>query len=63
MTTSLRARYAPMPVVEPSTDFPTLEDESPCEHAFPTRLVTLIAGSALIMGLAAGFALGRILGG
>ncbi len=58
MSTSLRADR----VFEPSTDFPTLEDEAPCPRARRWTLA-LVAGGALLVGLGLGVSLGRALAG
>ncbi|GIV01008.1 MAG: hypothetical protein KatS3mg014_2623 [Actinomycetota bacterium] len=45
---------------EPSTDFPTLEDEGrPCPHARRWALVALAAGVGLALGLLLGWWLGH----
>lgn len=59
MSTSLRTRGVPMPAFEPSTDFPTLEDEELCHHRPPWRLISVIAAGALVLGAVAGFVAGR----
>lgn len=59
MSTSVRPRPTPMPVFEPSTDFPTVEDEVVCPHRRPWALVAIAAIAALVVGLLGGFALGR----
>jgi hypothetical protein len=57
MSTSVARRAAPPPVFEPSTDFPTLEDEEPVRRS-RFWIVALAVVGALLVG-AAGFALGR----
>jgi hypothetical protein len=57
MSTSVMRRPAPRPVIEPSTDFPTLEDEEvvPRSRAWIVGLAVL---GALVVG-ALGFVVGR----
>lgn len=57
MSTSVMRRPAPPPVIEPSTDFPTLEDEEqvPRSRAWVVALVVI---GALVLG-ALGFVVGR----
>lgn len=64
MSTSVRPRPPmPTPVYEPSTDFPTLEDEVPCPRARRWLLALVWAGVGLVLGLAVGLLIGRALGG
>jgi H+/Cl- antiporter ClcA len=44
---------------EPSTDFPTLEDEAPCPGGRRWGLVALAAAVGLALGLLVGWWLGR----
>lgn len=62
MTTSLRTRGVPMPVIEPSTDFPTLEDEEPCHHPTPWGLISIVGAASLAVGAVGGFAVGLLVG-
>lgn len=57
--TMVRPDQAERPVVEPSTDFPTIEDEVPVRW---TRLWTaaIVGSGALVAGGAVGFVLGRV---
>jgi len=57
MSTSVMHRPAPPPVFEPSTDFPTLEDEEPVRRSY-AWIVTLVVLGAVVVG-AVGFAIGR----
>jgi hypothetical protein len=57
MSTSVMRRSAPPPVIEPSTDFPTLEDEEPVRRSY-AWLVALVLLGAVVVG-AIGFAVGR----
>lgn len=45
--------------LEPSTDFPTIEDEVPCPRMRRWGLVALAAGIGLAFGLLVGWWLGR----
>lgn len=44
---------------EPSTDFPTLEDEAPCRGERRWLLLAAVAVAALALGLLLGWWLGR----
>lgn len=44
---------------EPSTDFPTLEDETPCRGERQPLLLAAVAVAALALGLLVGWWLGR----
>jgi len=57
MSTSVMRRPAPPPVFEPSTDFPTLEDEEPVRRSRVWIVALGVVGALLVA--AAGFALGR----
>src|SRR5512134_2782810 len=57
MSTSVMRRPAPPPVIEPSTDFPTLEDEEPVRRSRIWIVALAVVGALLVA--AAGFALGR----
>ena len=57
MSTSVMRRPAPPPIIEPSTDFPTIEDEEPVRRP-RAWIVALVVIGALAVGLI-GFALGR----
>ncbi len=58
MSTSLRSRVRP-PVLEPSTDFPTLDDEEPV-HRAPLWLAALVISGAILAGAVTGFVAGRV---
>jgi hypothetical protein len=58
MSTSVMRRSAPPPVIEPSTDFPTLEDEEPVRRS-RAWIVALVVLGALVVG-AVGFVVGRV---
>jgi hypothetical protein len=62
MTTSLRRQGVPMPVIEPSTDFPTIEDEEPCPQPMPWGLIGLVAVASLVIGAVGGFVVGLLVG-
>lgn len=49
----------PSDAYEPSTDFPTIEDEAPCPHVRRWALVALAAGVGLAFGLLVGWWLGH----
>ena len=57
MSTSVMRRSAPPPVIEPSTDFPTFEDEEPVRRS-RAWIVALVVLGALVVG-AVGFVVGR----
>lgn len=57
MSTSVMPRHAPPPVFEPSTDFPTYEDEEPVERS-RAWIVALVVLAALLLGVV-GFVAGR----
>lgn len=44
---------------EPSTDFPTLEDEAPCRGERRWKLLAAVAVAAFALGLLLGWWLGR----
>lgn len=44
---------------EPSTDFPTVEDEAPCRGGRRLRMVAAVAVLALAVGLLVGLWIGR----
>ena len=58
MSTSVMRRSAPPPVIEPSTDFPTFEDEEPVRRS-RAWIVALVVLGALVVG-AVGFVVGRV---
>lgn len=59
MPSMVGSRPASIPTLEPSTDFPTAEDEAPWRS---TRLLyaVLVGIGALLAGGGIGFALGRV---
>ncbi len=59
MSSSVRPDLA----FEPSTDFPTLEDEVPCLRGRGWAFALVAAGAALLVGLGLGVWLGRALAG
>lgn len=58
MSTSVMRRSAPPPVIEPSTDFPTFEDQEPVRRS-RAWIVALVVLGALVVG-AVGFVVGRV---
>lgn len=60
-STVVRPREVASPVREPSTDFPTVEDEALCRRS-RLRTATLVGVGGLVAGGAIGFALGRLIG-
>jgi hypothetical protein len=58
MSTSVVPRRVPPPVFEPSTDFPTLEDDEPVRRS-RAWIVALIVTAALVVA-AVGFVVGRV---
>lgn len=59
MSTSVRSRTS-MPVIEPSTDFPTLDDGEPI-HQAPLRIAEFVIAGALAVATIVGFVVGYIL--
>jgi len=59
MSTSVRSRV-PMPVIEPSTDFPTPDDGEPI-HRAPLRIAALVIAGALILATVVGYVIGSVL--
>ncbi len=59
MSISARSRI-PMPVIEPSTDFPTPDDGEPI-HRAPLWLAALVIAGALALCAVVGFVVGRVL--
>ena len=59
MSTSVRSRV-PMPVIEPSTDFPTSDDGEPI-HRAPLRIAALVIAGALILATVVGYVIGSVL--
>ena len=59
MSTSVRSRTS-MPVIEPSTDFPTFDDGEPI-HQAPLRMAALVIAGALVVAAVVGFVVGYIL--
>jgi hypothetical protein len=49
-----------MPVIEPSTDFPTLDDGEPI-HQAPLRIAEFVIAGALVVATIVGFVVGYIL--
>jgi len=49
-----------MPVIEPSTDFPTFDDGEPI-HRAPLRIAAIVIAGALTAAAAVGFVLGYVL--
>jgi hypothetical protein len=48
--------------VEPSTDFPTLDESSPCTELRASRLMMFaVAAASALLGAAIGFLIGRSL--
>ncbi len=58
MSTSVVPRRMPSPVAEPSTDFPTLEDEVPTRRSRVWIVALIVVGAALVGAL--GFVVGRV---
>jgi len=59
MSMSVRSRTS-MPVIEPSTDFPTFDDGEPI-HRAPLRIAAIVIAGALTAAAAVGFVLGYVL--
>ena len=59
MSMSVRSRTL-MPVIEPSTDFPTFDDGEPI-HRAPLRIAAIVIAGALTAAAAVGFVLGYVL--
>ena len=59
MSMSVRSRV-PMPVIEPSTDFPTPDDGEPI-HRAPLRIAALVIAGALILATVVGYVIGSVL--
>jgi hypothetical protein len=60
-STMVRPREVAPPVREPSTDFPTVEDEATCRRS-RLRTAALVGVGGLVAGGAVGFVLGRLTG-
>jgi hypothetical protein len=59
MSTSVRSRV-PIPVIEPSTDFPTPDDGEPI-HRAPLWLAGFVIAGALALCAVVGFVVGLVL--
>ena len=58
MSTSVVPRRVPPPVFEPSTDFPTLEDEEPVRRSRVWVVALIVIAALLVAGV--GFIVGRV---
>ena len=57
---SLVKSRSTLPVLGPSTDYPTLDDEVPA-HRAPLWLAALVIGAAILAAAATGFVVGWVM--